>query len=136
MPSACRGRTGLGWATIVVEWAGGALILRGAFVPVVIAPMLVVLVVAIVTVHLPYGFNSIEIPSYAGDRAHLGQPGYEADLLDITSLRALCVARTSPFVVAGAPKKRFARRRARGVAPTAGGGWSAAESACWRACSA
>ena len=100
----------LGWATIVVEWAGGALILLGALVPVAIAPMLMVLVVAIVTVHLPYGFSSIQLLSYAGDRAHLGQPGYEADVLYIASLRPLCVAGAGPFAVDGAPKKRFARR--------------------------
>ena len=100
----------LGWATIAVEWAGGALILLGAFVPVATAPMLMVLVVAIVTVHLPYAFSSIKLLSYAGDRAHLGQWGHEADLLNTASLRVPCVAGADPFAVVGAPKKRLARR--------------------------
>ncbi len=47
----------LGWATIIVEVVGGLLILAGAFVPVATVPMIVVLLVAIVTVHLPYGFQ-------------------------------------------------------------------------------
>jgi len=40
-------------ATIVVELTGGTLMLLGAFVPAVTVPMLVVLRVAIFTVHLP-----------------------------------------------------------------------------------
>lgn len=48
----------LGWVTIVVEVVGGLLILAGAFVPVATVPMIVVLLVAIFTVHLPNGFSS------------------------------------------------------------------------------
>lgn len=100
----------LGWATIVVELAGGTLILLGAFVPAATVPMLVVLLVAIFTVHLPYGFSSIKLLAYAGDRAHFGQPGYETDLLYIAALLALCVAGAGPLSIDGALRKRFARR--------------------------
>jgi putative oxidoreductase len=44
----------LGWATIIVEIAGGSMILLGAFVPVAAVPMIIVLLVAIFTVHLPW----------------------------------------------------------------------------------
>ena len=37
--------------------------------------------VAIVTVHLPYGFSSIKLQSVTAAGAHFGQPGYETDLL-------------------------------------------------------
>src|SRR5712672_2437906 len=53
----------LGWATISVEIIGGLLILLGALVPLATVPMAVVLLVAIVTVHLPYGFSSIKLQS-------------------------------------------------------------------------
>src|SRR5262245_28213422 len=43
----------LGWATIAVEIVGGLLILAGAFVPAAAVPMIVVLLAAILTVHLP-----------------------------------------------------------------------------------
>lgn len=69
----------LGWATIAIELIGGLLILVGAFVPVAALPMLVVLAVAIVTVHLPNGFSSIKLMSYDAMGAHFGQPGYETD---------------------------------------------------------
>ncbi len=71
----------LGWATIVIELVGGLLILFGAFVPLASAPMIVVLLVAILTVHLPNGFSSIKLIAYDGSGAHFGQPGYETDLL-------------------------------------------------------
>jgi putative oxidoreductase len=73
----------LGWATIIVEIVGGLLILAGAFIPVATVPMVVVLLVAIFTVHLPNGFSSIKLVSYDASGAHFGQPGYETDLLYI-----------------------------------------------------
>jgi putative oxidoreductase len=51
----------LGWATILVEIIGGFLILIGAFVPLAAIPMAIVLLVAILTVHLPNGFSSIKL---------------------------------------------------------------------------
>lgn len=86
----------LGWATIVVEVVGGLLILAGAFVPVAAGPMIVVLLVATFTVHLPNGFSSIKLLSYDASGAHFGQPGYETDLLYIAGLLALCVGGTGP----------------------------------------
>lgn len=54
-----------GWATIWVEIIGGLLVLFGAFVPVAAVPMVVVLLVAIFTVHLPNGFSSIKLMGLA-----------------------------------------------------------------------
>jgi putative oxidoreductase len=96
----------LGWATIIVEIVGGLLILAGAFVPVAAVPMIVVLLVAIVTVHLPNGFSSIKLMSYDAAGAHFGQPGYETDLLYIAGLLALCVGGAGPFSVDGYLKGR------------------------------
>jgi putative oxidoreductase len=49
------------WSTILVELVGGVAILLGAFVMLVSIPMAAVLLVAIVTVHLPNGFSSIKL---------------------------------------------------------------------------
>ena len=87
----------LGWATIVVEMAGGLLILLGAFVPLASGPMIVVLLVAILTVHLPNGFSSIKLLAYDGSGAHFGQPGYETDLLYLAALLALCFGGAGPL---------------------------------------
>jgi putative oxidoreductase len=99
----------LGWATIIVEIAGGLLVLAGAFVPVATVPMIVVLLVAIFTVHLPNGFSSIKLMSYDAEGAHFGQPGYETDLLYIAGLIALCLGGAGPFSVDGSLKVRRIR---------------------------
>jgi putative oxidoreductase len=87
----------LGWATIIVEIVGGLLIFAGAFVPVATVAMIVVLLVAIFTVHLPNGFSSIKLMSYDAAGAHFGQPGYETDLLYIAGLLALWVGGAGPL---------------------------------------
>ena len=40
---------------------------------------MIVLFVAIITVHLPNGFSSIKLQSFDAAGAHFGQPGYETD---------------------------------------------------------
>jgi putative oxidoreductase len=65
----------LGWATIVVEIVGGLLVLVGALVPLASVPMVVVLLVAIVTVHPPNGFSSIKLLSYDSTRGALWPAG-------------------------------------------------------------
>ena len=96
----------LGWATVVVELVGGLMILAGTFVPVAAVPMIVVLLVAIFTVHLPNGFSSIKLLSYDAAGAHFGQPGYETDLLYVAGLLALCAGGAGPFSVDRWLKKR------------------------------
>ncbi len=96
----------LGWATILTEIIGGSLILLGAFVPVATVPMIIVLLVAIFTVHLPNGFSSIKLLSYGASGAHFGQPGYETDLLYIAGLIALCLGGPGPASLDGYLKKR------------------------------
>jgi putative oxidoreductase len=103
-----------GWATIIVEVIGGALIFVGALVPLATVPMLFVLLVAIVTVHLPNGFSSIKLQSFDAAGAHFGQPGYETDLLYIAGLVALCFGGAGPLSV-----DQFLRRR--GLGSSAGG---------------
>lgn len=97
----------LGWATIVTEIVGGACILAGAVVPLATIPMIAVLVVAIVTVHLPNGFSSIKLQSYDAAGAHFGQPGYETDLLYVAGLIALCIGGPGPFSVDGILRRRL-----------------------------
>jgi putative oxidoreductase len=96
-----------GWATILVEVFGGALIFIGALAPLATVPMIVVLLVAIVTVHLPNGFSSIKLQSFDAAGAHFGQPGYETDLLYMAGLVALCIGGPGPFSVDGLLRRRL-----------------------------
>jgi putative oxidoreductase len=87
----------MAWATIAVELLGGAAVLVGAFIPLASIPMIVVLLVAIFTVHLPNGFSSIKLQSVSAGAAHFGQPGYETDLLYVAGLLALVLGGSGPF---------------------------------------
>jgi putative oxidoreductase len=89
----------LGWATILVELVGGVAVLLGAFVSLVSVPMGTILLVATLTVHLPYGFSSIKLLSVTNGRAQFGQPGYETDLLYLACLAALTLGGSGPFAV-------------------------------------
>jgi putative oxidoreductase len=96
----------MAWATILVELLGGLAVIAGAFIPIVSLPMAAVLLVAIVTVHLPNGFSSIKLLSVDAAGAHFGQPGYETDLLYLAGLLALVLGGPGPFAVGrglGAP---------------------------------
>ena len=68
------------YLTISVELLGGAALLFGAFIAWASLPAIVVLLTAMFTVHLPYGFSSIKIKAIVDGRAQFGPPGYECDL--------------------------------------------------------
>jgi putative oxidoreductase len=84
------------WLTILTELLGGLGVLLGAFVSLVSLPLAAVLIVAIVTVHLPYGFSTIKLMSVANGRAQFGPPGYECSLLYLVCLVALVLGGPGP----------------------------------------
>ena len=92
----------LAWSTILVELLGGLAVLLGAFIPLASLPMAVVLLVAIVTVHVPNGFSSIKLLSVDAAGAHFGQPGFETDLLYLAGLAALVLGGSGPLALDGA----------------------------------
>src|SRR5512146_1421166 len=83
--------------TIATEIGSGIAILAGAFIALVSIPVIILLAVAIFTVHLPYGFSSIKLMSFTNGRAQFGPPGYECDLLYIACLVALVLIGRSPW---------------------------------------
>ena len=87
----------MAWTTIVVEIYGGIALLLGAFVSLVSIPAVILLAVAVVTVHLPYGFSSIKLLGFINGRAQFGPPGYECDLLYIACIVSLVLMGPSPF---------------------------------------
>jgi len=89
----------MAWVTIATELLAGIAFLVGAFVPLVSVPAIILLAVAIFTVHLPYGFSSIKLISVNNGRAQFGPPGYECDLLYIASIVALVLIGPSPWSV-------------------------------------
>jgi putative oxidoreductase len=100
----------LAWATIAVEILGGLAVIAGLFISLAAIPMATVLLVAIVTVHLPNGFSAIKLLSVDGAGAHFGQPGYETDLLYLAGLAALVLGGSGPLAIDRVLRARFSRR--------------------------
>jgi putative oxidoreductase len=97
----------MAWLTIATEVFGGLAVLLGAFVPLVSLPMAALLLVAIFTVHLPYGFSSIKLLSVNSGHAQFGPPGYECDLLYLACLATLVLAGSGPLAIDDYLKKKL-----------------------------
>jgi len=97
----------MAWLTILTELIGGLAVLLGAFVPLVSLPMAAVLLVAMLTVHLPYGFSSIKLLSVTSGQAQFGPPGYELDLLYLACLAALVFGGSGPMAIDNYLRKKL-----------------------------
>jgi putative oxidoreductase len=95
----------MSWVTILTELLGGLAILLGAFVSLVSLPMAALLLVAIFTVHLPYGFSSIKLIAVTATGAQFGPVGYECNLLYLACLAALVLGGSGPLAIDGLIRK-------------------------------
>lgn len=102
----------MAWVTILTELLGGLAVILGAFVTLSALPMAAILLVAMFTVHLPYGFSSIKLMAVTPSGAQFGPPGFEVDLLYVACLAALVLGGPGPSAVDG-----LIRRRRRGARP-------------------
>jgi putative oxidoreductase len=87
------------WVSTCVEIVGGLATLAGAFVVVVSIPLIVMMVVAMFTVHLRYGFSAINTIGLTADGPQFGPPGYEVNLLYIAGLLALILGGAGAFSI-------------------------------------
>src|SRR5262245_16301187 len=65
------------WVSTFIEILGGLAILAGAFVSVVSVPLIVMMLVAMFTVHLRYGFSAVNTIGLTSDGPQFGPPGIE-----------------------------------------------------------
>lgn len=89
----------MAWLTILGELFGGAAILAGAFVTLASIPLAVILIVAIVTVHAPFGFSSVKLLAVTAEGPKFGPPGYETNLLYLAGLATLIAGGSGPFAL-------------------------------------
>ena len=87
------------WVSTFTEILGGLAILAGAFVAAVSVPLIVMMLVAMFTVHLRYGFSAINTIGLTADGPQFGPPGYEVNLLYIAGLLALILRGAGPFSI-------------------------------------
>ena len=87
------------WLSTFIELLGGLAILAGAFVAAVSVPLIVMMLVAMFTVHLKYGFSSINTIGLTEDGPKFGPPGYEVNLLYIAGLLSLILGGAGPLSI-------------------------------------
>lgn len=101
------------WLTTGVELVGGFAILTGSFVSLVSLPLAIVLLTALFTVHLPYGFPSVRLVEVSESGIKFGPVGYEVILVYLAALGAIAFGGAGPLSV------DHWRRRRRGSSATA-----------------
>jgi putative oxidoreductase len=94
------------WVSTFIEMLGGLAIFVGAFVEIVSVPLVVMMLVAIFTVHLRYGFSSINTIGLTEDGPKFGPPGYEVNLLYIAGLFSLILGGAGAFSIDGLLARR------------------------------
>lgn len=95
-----------------IELLGGLAILSGAFVTIVAIPLIVIMLVAMFTIHIYYGFSSINTIGLTPEGPKFGPPGYEINLLYIAGLVSLMLTGAGRFSV------DFLRKRKNNDYPT------------------
>jgi len=87
------------WMTALVEFFGGLAVMAGAFIPIVSIPLAVVMLVALFTIHLPFGFSSIKLMGITESGPQFGTPGYEVNLLYLAGLLTLVLGGAGPLSI-------------------------------------
>jgi putative oxidoreductase len=85
--------------TPYIELLGGFAILLGAFIIITAIPLIVIMLVAMFTIHIHYGFSSINTIGLTPDGPKFGPPGYEINLLYVAGLISLMLTGAGSFSV-------------------------------------
>ncbi|HEX6073189.1 MAG TPA: DoxX family protein [Sphingomicrobium sp.] len=97
------------WFVTLVELIGGFALIVGAFVLLLSVPLIILHLVAMSTIHIHYGFSSVNTIGLTGQGPLFGPPGFEISLLYIGGILVLAAFGPGPFSVDGA----LARERVR-----------------------
>lgn len=80
------------WLVTGVEVLGGIAIIVGAFVLLASIPLFISMVVAMLTIHVHYGFSAVKTVGLTATGPVFGPPGYEINLLYMCALAAVALA--------------------------------------------
>ncbi len=80
------------WALGGLEFFGGFALVAGLLIVPVTVLLTIEMLVALFAVHLPHGFNFINITGMTGSGPQFGMPGYEVNLLYISGLVSLLLS--------------------------------------------
>jgi putative oxidoreductase len=88
-----------GWFVALVEVIGGVALIAGAFVSIFTLLLIIEMLVAMFTVHLPHGFSFVNIVGTTPQGPQFGMPGVEVNLLYIAALLSLLLGGPGPLSV-------------------------------------
>lgn len=77
------------WLAPLTELFGGLMLILGFFADLAILPLIITMLVAIFTIHIKFGFSSINTIGLTSQGPLFGPPGIEIDLLYIAALVSL-----------------------------------------------
>jgi putative oxidoreductase len=80
------------WLVTGLELLGGLAIVLGAFVAIASVPLVASMIVAMLTIHIRYGFSSVNTVGLTAAGPVFGPPGYEINLLYIGALLSIALA--------------------------------------------
>lgn len=83
----------MAWTTTLLELFGGLAVMAGVGVLPLSVPLAAVMLTALFTVHLPYGFSSVRLKAVTAEGAQFGPVGYEMNLLYLAGLLTLALGR-------------------------------------------
>ena len=81
----------MAWVTTITELVGGSALILGFGVSIACIPLIVSMFVALFSIHVHYGFSSVNTIGLTPAGPKFGPPGYEINLLYIAALLALAV---------------------------------------------
>ena len=116
------------WLSTFVEIVGGLAVLAGAFVALVSLPLIVMMLVAMFTVHVRYGFSAINTIGLTAEGPQFGPPGYEINLLYIAGLLTLILGGAGPLSIDWLRAQRRASATVLTAGPSTTGQATASES--------
>lgn len=87
----------MAWTATVTELAGGAFLIAGFLVRYVSLPLIITMLTALFSIHVRYGFSSIQTVGLTPDGPLFGPPGYEINVLYIAALVALMLTGSGKF---------------------------------------
>jgi putative oxidoreductase len=89
----------LGWAGTLTEILGGIALLVGILVVLAWIPLSIMMLVAMFTIHVHYGFSAVNTIGLTATGPVLGPPGYEINLLYLAGLFALGLSGPTSFSI-------------------------------------
>lgn len=104
----------LAWLLGLLEFFGGIALILGVAVTLVTALLTIEMLVALFKVHLPHGFNFVQVTGMSPSGPVFGLPGGEVNLLYIAALLALLIGGPGPLSFE-AWNRRRRRSRAAGL---------------------